>query len=105
MQELEGYNIVISKTPQDTVLECRLSQPYALLMEVTSCSPWTLVERIAIRNKVKELVPYCKIVFIVEETDRILVAKVTKAKQNGLIDAFLFSTASESYLAAVMDSL
>ena len=104
-QELEGCNIVISETPQDTAAECRVARPYALLMEVTAFSPWLLEERLAIRDRVKELVPECKVVLIVEETDRPLAAQVTKAKQDGLIDAFIFSSASESYLAAVMDSL
>lgn len=105
VQKLEGYNIVISKTPQDTVLDCRVSKAYALLMEITKYSPWTLTERLAVRDKVKKLVPTCKIVFIVEESDRSIVAEVIKVKQAGLIEAFLFSSASETYLAAVMDSL
>lgn len=105
VQELEGYNIVISKTPQDTVLECRVARPYALLMEIKTYSPWTFKERLGVRSKVKEFLSECKFVFIVEEADRSGVVEVTKAKQSGLIDAFVFSSTSESYLAAVMDSL
>ena len=104
-QELEDCNVVISGSPRDTVSECRAVKPYALLMEVTEYSPWTITERLALRDSVKSGVPECRIVFIVDESNRALAAQVTRAKQDGLIDAFLFSSASESYLAAVLDSL
>lgn len=106
VQELEDYNIVISKTPRDTVGECRVLQPYALLMEVTGYSPWMLPERLAILEAVKREAKACKIVLIVDDAaNRALAREITNAKRDGLIDAFLFASVTESYLAAVMDSL
>ena len=105
-QELENYHIVISEAPRDTVGQCRVVKPCALLMEVTLYTPWKLSERLAIRDEVKALVPECKVILIVDEqADRELADAVKRAKQDGRIDAFLFASASERYLAAMIDSL
>ena len=106
VQELTGYQVIISPKPEETAAECRLLKPYALLMEVTGYEPWRLTERLKIRDSVKRDMPECRIVLIVDEiADRLLAEDVKKAKQNGLIDAFLYASASESYLAAMLDSL
>ena len=106
VQELEGCNIVISKTPRDTVGECRVVRPYALLMEVTGYSPWRLPERLDTCHWVRHNARECKLVLLVDDNaDRMLAQQVKEAKKEGLIDAFLFTSATESYLAAVMDSL
>ena len=105
-QELENYHIVISEAPQDTAGQCRVVKPYALLMEVTLYTPWKLSERLAIRDEVKALLPECKVILIVDElADKALADAVKRAKQEGRIDAFVFASASEQYLAAVIDSL
>lgn len=106
VQELEDCNVVISGTPQDTASECRIVKPYALLMEVTGFSPWMLPERLAIRARLRELAPDCKVIMLVnEQADPELAEQVKKAKQEGQIDAFLYTSTTEGYLAAVMDSL
>ena len=51
----------------------------------------------------KEMKP--DLVVVGPEADAALAEQVTQAKRDGLIDAFLFCSASDSYLAAVMDSL
>ncbi len=106
VQELTEYQVVISPKPEETAAACRLLKPYALLLEVTGYTPWDLEERLKIRESVRRDVPECRIVLIVDEiADRKLAEEVKKAKQNGLVDAFLFASASESYLAAMLDSL
>ena len=105
-QEIGGDNIVIVKTPEETPGICRVMQPYALLMEVTPYSPWMLSERLNTCTWVRHDAKGCKIVLIVDDVaDRQLAEQVKKAKQDGKIDAFLFTSATESYLAAVVDSL
>ena len=75
-------------------------------MEATGYTPWMLEERLAIRDKVKKIDPDCKIVILVDDqADSELAEKVKSAKRDGLIDAFLFGTVTEQYMAAVMDSL
>ena len=106
MQELDGYQVIISEHPDKTVLRCKTFRPYALLMEATGYAPWMLEERLAICDRIKEFAPGCKIVMLVDDVaDAALAEQVTQAKRDGLIDAFLFCSASDSYLAAVMDSL
>ena len=106
VQELEDCQIIISESPDKTAERCKTFQPYAMLIEVTPYSPWMLEERLALRDAVLKTNPDCKIVFLVDDAaDKELANGVKKAKRDGLIDTFLFSSATESYLAAVMDSL
>ena len=105
-QDIGGDNIVIVNTPEETPDVCRVMQPYALLMEVTAYSPWMLSERLNTCSWVRHNAKACKIVLLVDDVaDKKLAEQVKKAKQEGRIDAFLFTSATESYLAAVMDSL
>lgn len=106
IQELDGYQVVISETPTQTAQHCKLFEPYALLMEVTGYTPWMLEERLAVRNEVKRQNPDCKVVILVDDVaDKALAEKVKEAKKESLIDAFLFGSVTDSYLAAMMDSL
>lgn len=106
VQDLDEYQVDISKNPTETVERCRILQPDVLLMEVTGYTPWMLSERLSIREEVKRLVPSVKIVFLIDDkAEGALVEEIKKAKQDKLIDAFLFTSVSESYLVAVMDSL
>ena len=106
VQELDNYQVVISKSPNETTKQCKLLQPYALLMEVTGYTPWRLEERLSIRDMVKKDSADCKIILIVDDvSEPELAENVKNAKQSGLIDAFLFTSTTENYLVAVMDSL
>lgn len=106
MQELDEYQVIISESPGKTVERCKMFRPYALLMEVTGYTPWMLEERLAIREAVAGNNPDCKVVILVDDVaDKVLAESVKNAKKDGLIDAFLFGSATDSYLAAIMDSL
>ena len=101
--ELEPYTI---DSPDKVVDECKWIAPYALLMEVTSHTPWLLSERLKIRDAVKAQDPDCKIVFIVDENAEKAIAKqVKQAKKDGLIDQFIYGSISASYIADIVDSL
>lgn len=105
-QDIGGDNVVIVKTPEETADLCRIMQPYAVLMEVTGYSPWLLSDRLNTCRWVRHSAKACKLVLIVDDNvDRKLAEQVKDAKKNGLIDAFLFSSTTDSYLAAVVDSL
>ena len=106
VQDLDEYQVDISKNPTETVERCRILQPDVLLMEVTGYTPWMLSERLSIREEVKRHVASVKIVFLIDDkAEFALVEEIKKAKQEKFIDAFLFTSVSESYLVAVMDSL
>ena len=101
--ELEPYTI---DSPDKVVGDCKWIAPYALLMEVTGYTPWKLVERLKIRDAVREMYPDCKIVLIVDENAEKAVAKqVKQAKKDGLIDQFIYGSISATYLADIVDSL
>ena len=105
-QELDDYQVIISEHPSKTLQRCKTFKPYALLMEATGYTPWMLEVRLALRDKVKKNDPNCKVVILVDDqADSKLAEKVKAAKRDGLIDAFLFGSVTEQYMAAVMDSL
>ena len=105
-QELTDTQVLISPRPEETAEQCRLLQPNVLVMEVTGHSPWLPEQRLALREEVRRGAPECRVVLLVDEAaDRTLSEEVKRAKQDGHADAFLFTSATERYLAAVLDSL
>mgnify|MGYP003292885980 CR=1 FL=1 len=101
--EMEPYAVDAVDKVAD---ECKWLKPYALLMEVTGYTPWKLCERMKIREAVKKWWPECKIVLIVDENaEREVAEQVKQAKKDGLIDQFIYSSISATYLTAIVDSL
>ena len=105
VQELDDCQVIISEAPDRTAQRCRLFHPYALLIEATGYSPWRIEERLAIRNDVKKDEPQCRVVLLVDDADRERAESVKRARKEGLIDAFIYSSVTDSCLAAMMDSL
>lgn len=100
------FDVRRSESPDKTADLCSLCEPYALLMEVTSYTPWKIEERLKIRDEVKQQKPHCKIVLIVDENaEKKLARRVLQAKKDGLIDNFIYGSVSASYLSAVVDTL
>ena len=80
------------------------SQLYA--ESVRPFSPWLLEERLKLREQVARVAPDCRVALLVDEVaDKDLAQQVKEAKQRGEIDAFVFVSTTESYLAALLDSL
>jgi len=101
--ELDPYTV---DSPDKVVDNCKWISPYALLMEVTGYTPWKLEERMKLRDAVKTAHPECKIVLIVDENAEKEVARnVKQMKKDGLIDQFIYSSISATYLADIVDSL
>lgn len=101
--ELDPYTVDL---PDRVVDECKWIAPYALLMEVTGHTPWMMNERMKIRDKIKQLIPECKIVLIVDENAEKDVAELVKqAKKDNLIEQFIYGSISASYLADIVDTL
>ena len=100
------FDVLRSESPDNTTDLCRLSVPYALIMEVTEYPPWNLEERLQIRSEVKRQNPHCKVVLIVDENaEKKLARRVRQAKKDGLIDSFIYGSVSAAYLSAVIDTL
>ena len=101
--ELDPYAV---NSPDQVIDDCKWITPYALLMEVTGYTPWKLEERMKIRDAVRQLLPACKIVLIVDENaEKEVAKKVKQAKKDGLIDQFIYGSISATYLADIVDSL
>lgn len=105
-QEMTDCTPIISEKPDSTAEQCRLFKPYALFMEVTGYAPWMLEERLKICESVRKSLPDCKFVFSVDENaDPKLADRVMRCKKDGKIDAFIYNSASDRYVAAILDSL
>ena len=64
------------------------------------------INGIALAEKITALHPDCKIVFIVDEnSEKKSATQVKQAKKDGLIDQFIYSSISASYLSDIVDSL
>ena len=101
-----SFVIARSDTPEDTVALCKADRAHILIMEVTGYPPWRLEERLRLRNELKKHLPECKIVLLADENaDAALAESVKQAKKDGLIDSFIYSSVSPSYLAAMLDAL
>ena len=106
MQKLDDYQVVISESPDSTAGWCRSHRPDVLLMEVKAYSPWMFSERMDICKKMKQMMPECRIIlFVDDESDSNLIARVRQVKRDGVIDAFLFGSVSDNYFASVIDSV
>ena len=93
-------------SPEEIVQYCRITTPYALLMEVTGYPPYLLTERLKTRREVKRDAPGCKIVLVVDEnSESELAEQVRQAKKDGLIDQFIYGSISAGYLVALIDTL
>ena len=101
-----GFDTVQSQSPKETLPLCLSLPADILLMDVMSFAPRTLEERLSLRDTLKRANPHCKIVLMVDENGEKKVAdRVCLARKDGLIDGFLYNSTSDTYLAAVMDTL
>ncbi|WP_455581735.1 hypothetical protein [Dysosmobacter sp.] len=106
LREDGDFNVTAVDDTQQVVEQCMLLTANIVLMEVTGYTPWKLEERLKIRDELRRSVPDCKIVLIVDEKAEKNVAKqVKQAKQDGLIDFFVYGSTSSSYLTALLDTL
>ena len=100
------FDVTISEKPDQTVMLCNITQPYALVMEVTGYETWSLPKRLELRKTVLENSPQSKIVILVDEnSEEKLAEDVKQLKKDGLIDQFIFASISTTYLAALIDTL
>lgn len=100
------FQVTVCENPRDTVSKCYNLAATAVLIEVTENRPWGFEERLEQCSAIKQNCPDCKIAFLVDEVSKKeLAEKVKQAKKDKLIDEFIYSSTSASYLAAVIDSM
>ena len=107
-QTLESgdFSVTVVDKPEKLLHEFNRLAAKIVLMEVTGYTPWKMEERMKLRHQIKQIDPDCKIAFLVDEKAEPAVAqKVRRAKTDGLIDQFIYTSISASYLLGVMETL
>ena len=101
-----GFVVYAASRPGAAAELCRQAEPWALIMEVAPTEAEKLPSRLATAEQIRKWLPECKVVLVVDEnSDKILARQVCRAKKDGLIDQFIYSSISSEYLSAVIDSL
>lgn len=100
------FDVFCSESSDKTIDICDYTLANILIMEVTNETPCKYEERMKVRDAIKKINPMCKIVLVVNEnTENKLATNVRQAKKKGLIDDFVYSSVSATYLSAVIDTL
>lgn len=85
---------------------CRAAQADILLMEVSRVNVYTLESWLRLIDRVRGAVPHCQFVLLCNENgDPELAQSVKRARQDRLIDAFLYASVTPAYLVAALDAL
>lgn len=86
--------------------ECVALEADVLLMEATCGTGATLDECLKEAKLLHTLRPECKVILLCDENSTPEVARwVAMAKKDGLIDDFVYSSVSESYLTAMIHAM
>lgn len=100
------FIVAVVEKSGDVVSQSRMLAANALLMEVTGLPPFTIEDRLRIRDDIKAVIPNCKTVLLVDEnSDNRLAEQVKQAKRDGIIDQFIYGSTSANFLVALMDTL
>ena len=108
MRTLEGndFSVTVVEKPEGLIQEFNRTAANIVLMEVTGYTPWNIEERMRLRRQINQIDSECKIVFLVDEkADPTVAKKVRQAKTDGLIDQFIYTSISASYLLGLMETL
>ncbi len=103
--EFRVEQVLPGKT-DDILSLCHASQANILLMEVSRLNAYTLENRLRLIDRVRKAVPHCQFVLLCDEnSDPDLAQSVKRARQDRLIDAFLYASVTPTYLTAALDAL
>ena len=99
--------VLRSGDEEEILLTCREQQADVLLLGVSPVAGFGVRERTSLIARVRRALPGCRIVLIVDDSVSEDVNEDVKSmKQTGVIDAFLFTSATNfSYLAAILQSI
>ena len=104
--ESDDFSVTVAEKPEKLIQEFNRTAANIVLMEVTGYTPWKMEERMKLRNQIKQIDANCKIAFLVDEKAEPAVAqKVLRAKTDGLIDQFIYTSISASYLLGVIETI
>lgn len=103
--EFKPFRVLVEKKT-NVAADCVALSADILLVDVSYARGTTFEIRLNEAKQVKEKLPSCKLVMLCDENAAPDIAReVVKAKRDGLIDDFLYSSVSEKYLIAALASL
>ena len=103
--DFQPFKLLFSRE-DEVVRECEVMQPEILLSEVAFGRATNLKTRLAEARAVRANAPNCKIVFLCDENSAPdLANEVMRAKKDGLIDNFFYSSVGSRYLVAALTAL
>lgn len=106
LQRMGGFAVRSIRAGDSVVAACEAEGADIVLMEAAYNPGFTMSELLSEARLLKEALPSCKVLLICDENSAPdLARKVARAKRDGLIDEFIYSSVSESYLTAVMDTM
>lgn len=103
-----GFRVdrVLPERPEDTVEMALAMKADILLMEVSRCPGYGFEERLSAAKRVKDAFPPCRVALLCDErTMPDAAQQVKSAKQNGLVDAFFYTSVSADYLKDALEAL
>ncbi len=101
-----GINIEIISGVESCLSVCRGSNADVLLAELRDYFPLALDDWLSRVERIKEIIPMCKIVLIVdEESFPNSASVVNSAFKNEEIDMFLYSSSGLNYLVDIVSSI
>ena len=103
--EFKPFRVLIQKK-SNIANDCEALSADILLLDVSYASGTTMETRLKEVKQVREKIPPCKLVMLCDENSAPEISREGfNAKKDGLVYAFRFTSATESYLAAVVDSI
>ena len=103
--DFQPFKLLFSQE-DEVVRECEIMQPDILLSEVAFGRATNLKTRLAEARAVRANAPNCKIVFLCDENSAPdLANEVMRAKKDGLVDNFFYSSVGSRYLVAALTAL
>lgn len=99
LEESGEFRVLSIKEGEDSLVDI-------VLLEV-ACNPgFTMDERMAVVKSIRSWNPNARILLLCDENSAPeLARKVAMTKKDGLIDDFIYSSVSESYLTAMLESI
>ena len=103
--EFKPFRVLIQKK-SNIANDCEALSADILLLDVSYASGTTMETRLNEVKQVREKIPPCKLVMLCDENSAPEISREgVNAKKDGPVYAFRFASATESYLAAVVDSI
>lgn len=107
LNQTSGFQIrSIHPGCKEIAKECAAASADVLLMEVAYDTGATLDDCLKEANRLRSFRPECKMILLCDENSTPELAwDVAMAKKDGLIDDFVYSSVSESYLKAMLHAI